>query len=185
MKYLFGVKLILFFLILFFQFSACSMFQRNVKVENKVKSVSEENFEKQWNIKYAAIAAELERNRRLWLENKIINYDFVIAKDGPGSTNEWRRLPVLIKIREGEKTSIEGLSKSDSLIYSKTDGFENFDTIDKLFNYLQEELNNGRILEVKYDKKLGYPKGAVIIYSNEIHGYNSIEISKVEFVKPS
>lgn len=152
---------------------------------NKPANIAEENFDKEWKSKYDATVAELELNRRLWQESKIVNYDFVAAKYAGGVTNEWNRLPVLIKIREGEKISIEKVEKDkDYVIHSRTDGFEDFDTIDKLFIYIRKELNGGKIVDAEYDSKFGYPKRvSVTFYSVYNHNSRTIEISKLEIVK--
>ena len=64
---------------------------------------------------------------------------------------------------------------------SRKDGFENIDTIEKLFAYMRQELETGKILEVKYDKKTGYPKDVSIRHTyNNSHGSRSIHISKLE-----
>lgn len=175
-------------LICLIQFSACSSsYQSNSKellLANKPKTIREENFEKEWKSKFDETAAELESNRNLWKQKQIADYDFVVAKSATGQINHWNRLPVLIKIREGEKISIEEIEKDkDYLIYSKTDGFEDFDTIDKLFNYLQRELEKGRIIRVKYHKDLGYPKNVMMTDSYELHSDKSITVEKIEIIK--
>lgn len=199
---MFRINLWLVFLISVFLLSGCSAVQQNVSsgstsennpdnistptpIQEKLpKSVADENFEKEWKSKYETISAELERNHRLWQESKIVNYDFEIAKYAGGVTNHWNRLPVLIKIRDNEKNSIEKVDKDkDYVVYSKTDGFEDFDTIDKLFNYLRQELEKGKILYVKYNKKLGYPQKTTIEDSYEIHGDRSIVIEKFKVIK--
>lgn len=189
------------FLFVVWQFLGCSAQQidsKNLKSETSSintapvsptpeitpKNFPSEYFEKEWKSKYDATVAELERSRNLWQESKVVNYDFVAAKYAGGNTNEWNRLPVLIKIREGEKISIEKVEKDkDYVIYSRTDGFEDFDTIDKLFNYMRQELEKGRMLEVKYDKKLGYPKHVIVEFEIHVHGTHAIEISKFEVIK--
>ncbi len=190
------------FLTAIFQFSGCVSQQANSESSaiankptntgsesatpvNKPTNIAEENFAKEWKSKFESTTAELERNRRLWQESKIVNYDFVIAKYAGGVTNEWNRLRVLIKIREGEKISIEKVEKDkDYVIHSRTDGFEDFDTIDKLFIYIRKELNGGKIVDAEYDSKFGYPKRvSVTFYSVYNHNSRTIEISKLEIVK--
>ncbi len=151
---------------------------------NKPLNIAEENFVKEWKVKLDKTVAELERNRSLWNQNQITDYDFVLAKSASGHVNHWNRLPVLIKIRAGEKISIEKVEKDkDYVIYSKTDGFEDFDTIDKLFSYMLQELEKGRMLGVKYHKDLGYPKEVHIIDSYQLHSGGSIIIEKLKIIK--
>lgn len=146
-------------------------------------NISEENFAKAWKSKFYETDIELERRRVLWQENKIVNYDFVAAKYAGGQTNTWNRSPVLIKVREGEKVSIETESKTDKSSMARTDGFEDFDTVDKLFEYLRKELEEGKMLEVEYDIRSGYPKSSRIRDSFEIHGARSIVITKFEVIE--
>ncbi len=100
-------------------------------------------------------------------------------------TNTWNRQPVVIKIRGGEKISLEKASKEYDYVYdSRTDGFEDFDTIDKLFSYMRQELDDRNIIEVKYDKKYGYPKKAVITVTFAFnHNWHTIDVSKFEVIK--
>ncbi len=148
---------------------------------NKPANIAEENFAKEWKSKFEAIAAELERNRRLWQENKIVNYDFVVGKFAGGVTNLWNASPVLIKVREGKKNSIEALVKGKDF---RIDSYENIDTIDKLFNYMRQELDDGKIIEAKYDKKLGYPKSVFVTFTFAFnHNYRTISISKFEIIR--
>ncbi len=200
------MKLILIFSFLIlpffvFQFSGCSVSKQtnshSASLENKAinspsktpritdntSNVAEQNFIKEWREKYDTTLAELERNRKLWQENKIMNYDFVIAKYAGGASNSWNYPPVLIKIREGEKVSIEQADK-DLIAYFPSDEFKDFDTIDKLFDYMRQELDDRNILRVKYDKKYGYPKTVSIIFTfADIHNSHTIDISKFKVIK--
>ncbi len=194
------------FLIFFtnvFQYSACSAPQQtdyrsaanenkpvnsvseNLANVNKPTNIAEESFVREWKNKFEAAAAELESNRRLWQENKMTDYNFVIAKYAGGNTNEWNRSPVLIKVRKDEKISIEVESKSDSSIMAGADGFEDFDTIGKLFDYIKQKLNDKNIIDVEYDKKLGYPKNVFMRFTFNVsdHNYQTIQISKFETSK--
>ncbi len=181
-----------------FVLTACSSSQQNSSVnsedENKnikvisesspqsdeVTTIANESFANDWKEEFEATVDEIERNRRKWQESKIENYSFEIAKYAGGTTNPWNRRPFLIKIQNGEKT-IEKIEKGYD---EETDGFEDIDTIDKLFNYLRKELENGKIIEAKYHKKFGYPKEVFIIYTYE-HNHNShnIFISKFEVLR--
>ena len=67
---------------------------------------------------------------------------------------------------------------------ARTDGFKDFDAINKLFDYLRQELNDRNIIDVNYDKKFGCPK-SVFVKSpfSGVHDYGTIQISKFEAVK--
>ncbi len=157
----------------------------NKNSSNKPVNIAEENFKKEWKSKYEATVATLEKNRLLWESSKNVNYDFICGKPGTGAvTDGWTRLAVLIKVRNGEQISIEKVEKDNDYVrISRTDGFEDFDTIDKLFKYLREELEKGRMIWAEYNKKYGYPQEVGITYSYEIHGGVGIRISKLQVVK--
>lgn len=152
----------------------------NKDYSNKPVNIAEENFKKEWQSKYESNVAELEKYRKLWQEKQILNYDFVIAKWAGGVTNTWNRLPVLIKVRNGERVSIEKVEKGDDTIVSKIDGFEEIDTIDKLFAYLHQRSEKGSLIDGKFNKNLSYPQQITISFSFENHGYHNIVIEKFE-----
>lgn len=150
------------------------------RIPDNPSTTLDQNFIKEWREKYDTTLAELEYNRKLWRESKITNYDFVIGKGGAGSFNDFRATDTLIKIRNGEKELMEAIEKDTAY---NVESYNDFDTIDKLFDYLREKLDDRILLRVKYDKKLGYPKIINISFSYEIHGQNFIEISKLKVIK--
>lgn len=183
------------FLAIILQFSGCASTEQassansasEIKAEavcamptpdKSVKTPADESFEKDWKNTREAAAAELERNRLLWQENKIANYNIVCGQYAGGFENPAE--PAIIKVRAGKAVSIEAVAKSNA---PKLNGYENFDTIDKLFEYAQHELENGKILNVKYNRKLGYPEITSIKRSYDIDDWNSINITKFEVVK--
>ncbi len=188
----------IFLICLLFVFSACSSTQKadsqnatenktvnlsesRAKIDNP-SSYAEEKFAEKWKSEYEETIAELELNRRLWKESQILNYDFVIQRCCGGATDYWS--PMLIKVRNGELDSMELVTKSGFVNYLKIDSYENFDTIDKLFNYLRHELEEGRIIESSFDKQYGHPTDARIIFAIGVtHGSNNIQISKFEIIK--
>ena len=187
------MKLII-ILALIFQLSGCSVGElagEKIPVVSPTPTVTpksqvDQMFEKKWKEEYEAASVKLDTNRKLWRESNIVNYDFVSEKPDPGGvTNTWQRAPVLIKVRNGDQISIEMLSKKDEYaeMYRRTDGFEDIDTIDKLFAYLRKELDGGRILSARYDKKFGYPKDASLEFTFATHAILSIKISKFEIIK--
>ena len=195
---LISTNMFLIVLLFVLQFSGCSLPQqadsekqpidspsKTPRIEDNPSNIADQNFVKEWKAKYDITLAELERNRKLWQESKITNYDFVTAKYAGGQTNTWNRLSVLIKIREGEKVSLEKVEKDVDYVYSsRTDGFEDIDTIDKLFDYIRQQLDDRNILEIKYDKNYGYPKSVNITFTFATnHNWRVIEISKLEVVK--
>lgn len=184
---LISTNICLIFFLFVFQFPGCSSTSpsKTPRISDDSANTFDQNFLKEWRSKYDSTLAEIEQNQRFWQDSKITNYDFVIAKYAGGQTNEWNRLPVLMKIREGKKASIEKVEKDKDYVYSsRTDGFEDFDTIDKLFNYLRQELDDRNILEVEYDEKYGYPKMVIIKFTFATnHNTREIDTSKFEVLK--
>ncbi len=196
--------LLLIILVLMLFFFNCSDVEKsdlsniNTNFEiNKNKSdgndIARENFKLEWQREFEKTAAQLQKNQQLWEEKHILNYNFVIQKSDSGQTvipkgapnkfSTWIRLPVLIKVRNGEKFSIEKVEKGEDTHFSRTDGFEDLDTIDKLFKFLRQEHDKGRMLNIKYNKTFGYPEGASIRGSYENHDYVIIWMTKFEITK--
>jgi len=191
---MFNARLHLFFLCAVLQFSGCSSVQpiasgdsvsEKITSEQTPKQLADVTIEEEWKRTYEVSSAELERNRRLWQESKIVSYDFVIAKYMGGTSSPWIRLPVLIKVRDNRQTAIEKVEKDkDYVIFSRIDGFEEIDTIDKLFDYMRRRLDGGELVEAKYDKKIGYPKIIHFRFSYaNVHGSQSLVVSKFEIIK--
>jgi Family of unknown function (DUF6174) len=121
---------------------------------------------------------ELERNRELWHESKIDNYNFVIMKLDSG-TRGW--VPSLIKIRSGKV-----ISKKPTMIPGPmdiVDGYDDFDSVEKIFNQIQEAYGKGYTVRVRYNKELGYPEETIINHMKSTDSFFSIEVSKFEVIK--
>lgn len=122
---------------------------------------------------------ELERNRALWRESKILNYEFVLMRF-QGGVYHW--VPVSISVRNGQAVSMQPLKDKREL--EKIDGYENFDTVEEIFNQIQESFNKGDAVEVTYNKEFGYPEKTRIEPRNGgIDTAFIIEISKFEITK--
>lgn len=141
-------------------------------------TIAEENFRTEWKSKYSQLKYEIIAARSKWEEKKIRSYSFVAAKYRGGHTSPWNRLPVLIKVKEDETISVELVEKSEHLIEARTDGFEEIDTINKLFVYMLSELEKGWIVSAEYDEIVGYPERVSIVEFIGLHGTRAIEITK-------
>lgn len=141
-------------------------------------TIGKENFAREWKATFEQMKGEVSDNREKWKRNNITTYSFVAAKYIGGVSSPWNRNPVLIKVDNNQPVSFEVVDKSDVSSLARTDGFEQFDTIDKLFDYMLNELESGRMVKAKYDKKLGFPIWVSFLFSFEIHGGRSIEVSK-------
>lgn len=141
-------------------------------------TIAEEKFRTEWTSRYSQLKNEIITARSKWKEKKIRSYSFVAAKNRGGNSSPWNRWPVLIKVKEDEPISVELVGKSDGLIDARTDGFEEIDTIDKLFVYMLSELEKGWIVSAEYDEVLGYPMQVSIVEFVGPHGARVIEIAK-------
>lgn len=176
--------------IIFLQFSACSssnqpniketVFTNENKPTGKPRTVGDENFAKEQKEKLEAVTAELERNRQLWREGNSNNYDFVCEQTAQ-VLRAWS--PALMKVREGKNVAIKPAAKSDTSNLNALDGYEKFDTVEKVFDYIKQQLDNGSQVIVKYDKKFGYPKDILVMYSYAIDHHSGVRITKFETVK--
>lgn len=100
---------------------------------------------------------ELERNKLLWQESKISNYNFVSTWNQGGT---WAWVPVLITISNGTVISMEPVRERKES--ERVQEYENFDTVEKMFDQIQEGYNNGDEVIVSYNKEFGYPEKIII-----------------------
>lgn len=178
-NYMSKMSFCLVFLIIIIQLLSCSSvlsIPPEFPKDNNIYRVNE-NFKKKWQDEYNATLAEIEQNRRLWEKNNIVNYSFV-CQQFAGGMNGWGE--VVIKVRESKNILIERTEKDSP---AKIDGYENFDTIDKIFDYLHQELNKGRLVKVKYNKESGYPEELSINYSSNIDAFYGVYVKKFEIIK--
>jgi hypothetical protein len=124
----------------------------------------ERQFEQTIVLKPKAVNTELEKNRRLWQEKKIADYNLT-ASLYKGGEYRWAE-PVLIKVRNAVAISIEPLNEKDKEIPVEKGigGYRELDTIAKIFDYIQKGLDEEAIVDVKYDKNYGYPKEMQVDY---------------------
>jgi hypothetical protein len=120
---------------------------------------------------------ELERNKNLWRESKIANYNFVIAQVRGGS---WRWVQMSVKVRNGQAVSIEPETPPDE--YAKTGGYDDFSAVEKIFDQIQSAYNKKYIVEVTYNRKYGFPEKTKINPLTNAHSGYAYEISKFEIV---
>jgi len=141
-------------------------------------SHSEQIFRKAWGKDFEKKKNEIIEAREKWKQNNIRSYSFVVAKYVGGQSSPWNHSPVLIKVADCRDLSVEMVDKIDISLLAGTGGFEEFDTIEKLFDYMLRHLEMGEIVEGDYDENLGYPNSVRLSTSFEIHGKRSIAISK-------
>ena len=120
----------------------------------------------------------LKRNRLLWKDSKIDNYDFICTQYG-GGMYPW--VPVLIKVRNGRVISRKPVRKKLEL--ERISGYENVDLVEKFFDKIQEGYDKEFKVDVTYNKELGYPESALIDNLKFTDTYVIIEITKFEIIK--
>jgi hypothetical protein len=123
----------------------------------------------------ASDESELLRNKHLWQQNNLPNYNFVIARNEGGQTI-WA--PVLIKVRDGKAALVvptENVNELVKLDYSDLDNFE------KVFAKIKESFDQGDRVRVTYNDKFGYPEKILIEFKGGgVDSWNSIEITRFE-----
>lgn len=166
-KKCFRLNTSLILLITIFQLSGCS--QELISVSSDPTSQN----------KNTIADTELERNRRLWRESKIVNYNFVSSRY-QGGMYFW--IPVLIQVRNGKAISMEPTRERAELV--KIEGYEDFDTIEKIFDKIHESYDNGDKVTVTYNKELGYPESTNIDPKNGgMDTQFTIVVSNFEVIK--
>jgi len=97
---------------------------------------------------------ELDQNDVLWRDKKISNYNFTVSKMTMGT---WSILPLVTKVRNGKRISTEVIGDPGQPM-TRVESFEDFATIDKAFETIQESFNSGYSVNATYNKDLGYPE---------------------------
>ncbi|WP_392535502.1 DUF6174 domain-containing protein [Nostoc sp. C117] len=106
----------------------------------------------------------LNFNRRLWNQQNISNYRYTFS-NGCFCTPEARG-PVVIEVRNGK---IKITSVATGKPVENPQFFENYNTIPKLFNVIQDAINRKAYnLDLEYSPKLGYPTKINIDYNSQI-----------------
>ncbi len=146
--------------------------------ENSPRSFQSDYFEEEWKSKYEKTISELNKNRQVWQEKKIANYNFV-CEQFQGGTYGFR--PVLVQVRDNKPFSL-GLPENVDLTMERIDDYDKMDSFENMFNFIQQELDKGRVLTVKYNK-LGFPQKIDILYFYGPHGTKVVRISKFEIIK--
>lgn len=117
---------------------------------------------------------ELERNKLLWKQSNISDYRFVSSRL-QGGVSGW--VPVLIEVKSGKAVSMKPAQKPAEL--ERTDGYEDFDTVEKMFDEIQKHINNGDNVQVTYNKEFGYPERITIVpKAGPVDSQFTIEITK-------
>lgn len=117
---------------------------------------------------------ELEKNKLLWKQSNISDYKFVSSRL-QGGVSGW--VPVLIEVKSGKAVSMKPAQKPAEL--ERTDGYEDFDTVEKMFAEIQKHIDNGDNVRITYNKEFGYPERITIVpKAGPVDSQFTIEITK-------
>jgi hypothetical protein len=148
--------------------STSSQFQ-NKDFSNKPVNLNNEK-ERQ---KFEEISREVERNRSLWKEKNISNYDFEIENFAEGMGSDWTQT---FKVRDNKTLPVK--RKYD---YPPPSRYENINSVEKLFDYIQQSLETGYSVSVTFNKEYGYPEDIGMLTGG--NGWVSTKIKQLEIVK--
>ena len=143
MKRQFGISI--FLCIVFFQLNCGNSVKSNAS-----KSNSED-------VKIELTEDNLSQNLRLWKDKNISNYSFVLSRFGGG---QYGWVPVVIQVENNKAISLKPARKKLEL--ERIDGYEDFDTFDKLFARIGDSYKKKYHVEVVYKKELGYPEKIIV-----------------------
>ena len=121
--------------------------------------------------------AELDKNRSLWNEKKISNYNLEMSLDIGGGYAPVK--PVTVEVRNNMAVSIKPVNPVKE---EGTNFYDAFNTVQKLFSEIQKGYERGVSVEVKYNESLGYPEETRIINQNVIDSVLYVKISKLDIV---
>ncbi|MBS1795285.1 MAG: hypothetical protein JSS81_15620 [Acidobacteria bacterium] len=96
---------------------------------------------------------ELNRNRRLWKERNIGNYHFVCTQYVGG---QYGFVPVLVKVNSGRAISTKTARNRKQL--ERIEGYDRFDTVEKMFDEIKTAIDRDFDLTVKYNQEFGFPE---------------------------
>ena len=123
---------------------------------------------------------ELQSNRERWAARSITNYRFVLHAGccGPVRVSS----PVSIEVRDGSAVSIATVKRVRS---SYLEGYERFDTIEKLFGVIEGAINRkAEFVSVSYEPTLGHPLSIVVDESRSaIDDDVTFRVERVEVIE--
>lgn len=179
------LKLILLVSISIFQFLSCSTNQstnpENKSITSKVNNQNQDFSNRPVNLnnekerqKFEEISSKINQNRNLWKEKNVSNYDFKIQRYAEGVGGDFN---LKFEVR-GNKT----LPVKRENNYPHPNYYEEINSVEKLFNHIQQTLERGYDIDVEFDKEYGFPKSIKSI-SKISTGYEFLEIKRLEIVK--
>ncbi len=123
---------------------------------------------------------ELNQNRSLWKGRKIASYSFVSEQFAGGL---YRFVPVQIKVRNSKAISTKPIRKRLQL--ERIDGYDRFNTVEKMFDEIQTALDQENVVVITYNKEFGFPeKISISPVKSGTDSYFRVVVSNFEIIKP-
>jgi Family of unknown function (DUF6174) len=141
---------------------------RPVNLNNKPVNLNNEKDRKEFDKQIE----KLNENRKLWEEQNFTNYDFTMQQWAEGVGSDWK---LDFKVRDGKPIPFENMT------YPEIHKYDDLNTIDELFDYINDSMEKGWAVRTKYNKQYGYPQ-EIGVYGGD-NAYNSKNIDKFELVK--
>jgi len=135
-----------------------------------------EGFENKWKSRYEETLSALNKNRLIWQANNFGDYEYFCEQFQGGTYSNWAG--VLFTVRDGKPFSLEVKEREGA----RMDDYDKLGSIDKIFDYLRQELENGRLIDVTYHKS-GYPEKIYIEYSFATDSTRYIGVSKFKVIQ--
>jgi hypothetical protein len=129
--------------------------------------------------KFEEISREVEKNRSVWKEKNISDYDFVCERHGEGSGGDFI---VATKVRRNQTLHVN----KDNNMFSVKDindfpYYKEINSIEKMFDYIQGMLEEGYRIKVTFDNQYGFPEQIEIKMDGS--GWVNIKIKQFQIVK--
>ena len=115
---------------------------------------------------------DLESNKRKWVDSKIVDYDFEVTKDH----GNW--MPSNIRVKGGKAVSKQPLDEKGEL--GLIEEYDDFETVEKIFDSIQNFYNKEYRVEVKYNESLGYPERVLFDHGKSTDSVVIIGIRKFD-----
>jgi hypothetical protein len=103
--------------------------------------------------------AELTRDLQKWQISNITHYRFDLSVACFCAFSQ--RMPLAIEVQNGKVTSMK-YNDGTPVIDQEQKMFEQYGTIDALFNFTRESIAKADEIQVQYDPKYGYPSSVKI-----------------------
>ncbi|HEY0429786.1 MAG TPA: DUF6174 domain-containing protein [Pyrinomonadaceae bacterium] len=166
--------------------SSCSASSRFENQDFSNKPVNLNNAEERE--KFEEISREIEKNRSLWREKNISDYDFVCERRVEGEGGDFI---ITIKVRANETLPVNRedvtlpvIKDNNRFTVKDINNFPYYketNSIEKLFDYIQRMLEEGYRVKVTFNNQYGFPEQIEIITLG--NGWISIKIKQFQIVK--